>query len=146
MQSLIVIIVFLGLIFSNEVDLENKAPTFYSNTLDGKKFYLSDHLGKDRSIFLNFFATWCLPCRVEMPILDSLQHVYTNTDFYLVNVSGLQQGDLIINVDGSSILGMSELAARIRLSSPGTEISLGVFRNGEEISIAVVLGSLGNFQ
>ena len=60
--------------------------------------------------------------------------------------SGLQQGDLIINVDGSSILGMSELAARIRLSSPGTEISLGVFRNGEEISIAVVLGSLGNFQ
>ncbi len=60
--------------------------------------------------------------------------------------SGLQQGDLIINVDGSSILGMSELAARIRLSSPGTEISLGVLRNGDEISITVVLGSLGNFQ
>ena len=60
--------------------------------------------------------------------------------------SGLQQGDLIINVDGSSILGMSELAARIRLTSPGTEISLGLLRNGEEISIAVVLGSLGNFQ
>ena len=60
--------------------------------------------------------------------------------------SGLQQGDLIINVDGSPILGMSELAARIRLSSPGTEISLGVLRNGDEISITVVLGSLGNFQ
>ena len=60
--------------------------------------------------------------------------------------SGLQQGDLIINVDGSPILGMSELAARIRLSSPGTEISLGVLRNGDEISITVVLGSLRNFQ
>lgn len=60
--------------------------------------------------------------------------------------SGLQQGDLIINVDGSPILGMSELAARIRLSSPGTEILLGVLRNGDEISITVVLGSLGNFQ
>ena len=60
--------------------------------------------------------------------------------------SGLQQGDLIINVDGLPILGMSELAARIRLSSPGTEISLGVLRNGDEISITVVLGSLRNFQ
>ncbi len=60
--------------------------------------------------------------------------------------SGLQQGDLIINVDGLPILGMSELSARIRLTSPGTEISLVVLRNGEEIAIAVVLGSLGNFQ
>ena len=60
--------------------------------------------------------------------------------------SGLEPGDLIINVDGSPILGMSELAARVRLTSPKTEISLGVLRNGNEISIAVVLGSLGNFQ
>ena len=60
--------------------------------------------------------------------------------------SGLQQGDLIINVDGSPILGMSELSARIRLSSPGTKILLSVLRNGDEISIAVVLSSLGNFQ
>ena len=41
---------------------------------------------------------------------------------------------------------MSELAARVRLTSPETEISLDVLRNGNEISIAVVLGSLGNFQ
>ena len=60
--------------------------------------------------------------------------------------SGLEPGDLIINVDGSPILGMSELAARVRLTSPETEISLGILRNGNEISIAVVLGSLGNFQ
>ena len=53
----------------------------------------------------------------------------------------LEPGDLIINVDGSPILGMSELAARVRLTSPETEISLGVLRNGNEISIAVVLGS-----
>ena len=40
--------------------------------------------------------------------------------------SGLEPGDLIINVDGSPILGMSELAARVRLTSPETEISLDV--------------------
>jgi putative serine protease PepD len=60
--------------------------------------------------------------------------------------SGLQEGDLIIDVDGSTILGMSELAARIRLTSPGTTISLAVLRNGEEISLTVVLGTLGSFQ
>jgi S1-C subfamily serine protease len=60
--------------------------------------------------------------------------------------SGLREGDLIIAVDGSTILGMSELAARIRLTSPGTSISLAVLRNGAEISLIVVLGALGSFQ
>ena len=60
--------------------------------------------------------------------------------------SGLREGDLIIAVDGSTILGMSELAARIRLTSPGTSISLAVLRNGAEISLTVVLGALGSFQ
>jgi S1-C subfamily serine protease len=58
----------------------------------------------------------------------------------------LREGDLIIAVDGSTILGMSELAARIRLTSPGTSISLAVLRNGAEISLIVVLGALGSFQ
>ena len=56
--------------------------------------------------------------------------------------SGLEPGDLIINVDGSPILGMSELAARVRLTSPETEISLGVLRNGNEINSSCIGFSL----
>ena len=60
--------------------------------------------------------------------------------------SGLQEGDLIIAVDGSPVLGMSELAARIRLTSPGTVVAIDIVRNGEEIGLNVVLGALGSFQ
>ena len=60
--------------------------------------------------------------------------------------SGLQEGDLIIAVDGSPVLGMSELAARIRLTSPGTMVAIDIVRNGEEIRLNVVLGALGSFQ
>ena len=47
--------------------------------------------------------------------------------------SGLQEGDLIIAVDGSPVLGMSELAARIRLTSPGTMVAIDIVRSGEEL-------------
>ncbi|MEE2683318.1 MAG: trypsin-like peptidase domain-containing protein [Actinomycetota bacterium] len=59
--------------------------------------------------------------------------------------SGLEPGDLIVATDGMPILGMSELAARIRLSSPGTMVEVQVIRNGEEMTFEVVLGTLGSF-
>jgi len=55
--------------------------------------------------------------------------------------SGLEAGDLIIGIDGSPILGMSELAARIRLSSPGTTVEIRVVRNGEQLTFPVTLGT-----
>ena len=57
---------------------------------------------------------------------------------------GLIPGDLVISVDGFPILGMSELAAKIRISSPGTEVEIGVIRNGEEAFFKVILGTLGS--
>ncbi len=57
---------------------------------------------------------------------------------------GLMPGDLVVSVDGSPILGMSELAAKIRISSPGTEVEIGVIRNGEEAFFKVILGTLGS--
>ena len=53
--------------------------------------------------------------------------------------SGLQEGDLIIAVDGSPVLGMSELAARIRLTSQGSMVAIDIVRSGEEIVLNVVL-------
>lgn len=41
------------------------APAFTLNNLDGKQVKLSDFQGQ--TVFLNFFASWCPPCRAEMP-------------------------------------------------------------------------------
>ena len=48
------------------------APDFELTLLDGSTFRLADHVGQ-RVIILNFFATWCGPCRAEMPELERYQ-------------------------------------------------------------------------
>src|SRR5208282_3008871 len=42
------------------------APDFELRTTSGERFRLSENVGK-KIIVLNFFATWCAPCRAEMP-------------------------------------------------------------------------------
>lgn len=46
-----------------------KAPNFTVKTMDGKEVKLSDYEGK--KVFLNFWATWCPPCKAEMPHMQS---------------------------------------------------------------------------
>lgn len=46
-------------------------PDFELETLTGERFRLSDRVGRG-VVVLNFFATWCAPCRVEMPELNRL--------------------------------------------------------------------------
>ena len=47
------------------------APIFTVTTQDGTVFSLSGHLATDgRPVFLNLWASWCFPCREEMPAID----------------------------------------------------------------------------
>ena len=52
---------------------------------DGKKLRLSDFKG--RAVLLNLWATWCVPCRVEMPALDRLQAALGGPDFEVVAIN-----------------------------------------------------------
>jgi peroxiredoxin len=63
------------------------APDFALTTLDGKGFRLSDLHGKP--VVINFWATWCAPCRNEMP---SLQTAANRFDDAIV-VVGVDQGE-----------------------------------------------------
>ena len=73
------------------IKVGDQAPSFFLTTLDGRKFFLSDELTIGKPILLNFFATWCGPCKKELPDIYALSKEYKNVSFYLIDVSNLEQ-------------------------------------------------------
>ena len=63
----------------------NLAPDFELQTLDGKNLKLSDLRGK--AVLLNFWATYCAPCKIEMPWFVELQKEYGPQGFQIVGVA-----------------------------------------------------------
>ena len=61
------------------------APDFQLPTLDGKQIKLSDYRGK--AVLLNFWATWCGPCKIEMPWFVELQKQYRDRGFEVLGVA-----------------------------------------------------------
>ena len=66
--------------------LGKAAPDFSLKMLDGSDMKLSNHKDKD-VVILDFFATWCGPCRMSMPIIDKVADDYKSKGvaFYAVN-------------------------------------------------------------
>jgi len=61
------------------------APDFSLESLDGKATRLSDFRGK--AVLLNFWATWCGPCKIEMPWFVDLQNKYGSQGLQIVGVA-----------------------------------------------------------
>jgi thiol-disulfide isomerase/thioredoxin len=61
------------------------APGFTLTTLDGKKVSLSDYKGKP--VLVNFWATWCGPCKVEMPWFEEFRKQYASQGFEILGLA-----------------------------------------------------------
>jgi thiol-disulfide isomerase/thioredoxin len=61
------------------------APDFKLKNLSAETVQLSDLVG--RAVILNFWATWCPPCRREMPLLDELQKTYSDKGLSIIGLN-----------------------------------------------------------
>ena len=90
---------------------EDQAPDFTVPTLDGDTFTLSTHLAEDgRPVFLNLWASWCFPCRAEMPDIDAAAQTHPEVEFIGVAVqdSTADATEFAREIDVQYLIGFDE--------------------------------------
>lgn len=105
----------------------------------GATHTLPDNNGKIR--VLNFWATWCFPCREEMPTLDALQKMLGGDDFEVMTIAtGLNQLDGIerfleqANVTSLPILLDPDSSLGAEFGAIGLPLTVILNRDGQEIA------------
>ena len=79
-------VLLAGVILSaSAAELSGPAPDFVLSARDGRQVALSELEGQ--VVLLNFWATWCGPCRQEMPHLEALYERYSDLGFTLLGVN-----------------------------------------------------------
>jgi len=113
------------------------APEFELPQLDGESFRLSDHVGKE-VVVLNFFATWCGPCREEMPELERFQGQNAARPVRLVAIDAEEKRDVV-----AAYVECEKLSLQVALDEPeGVVKAYGA----ESLPTTVVVGVDGRIQ
>lgn len=90
---------------SSTVAIGQPAPAYSAQQMDGRPVSLTDHKGE--VLLLNVWATWCKPCRQEIPALDSLQREFGPRGFRVAGVSIDVISDTVAIVSFARDLGAS---------------------------------------
>ncbi|MET4735701.1 thiol-disulfide isomerase/thioredoxin [Thalassospira sp. MBR-102] len=119
-------------------DVPRPLPGFGFEDAEGRSMTLSDFEGA--VVLLNVWATWCVPCREEMPTLDALQAELGNSVFKVIALSIDRAGADVVQ-DFYSEIGIRHLDLFIdptmktttALGIPGLPTTLLIDRNGREL-------------
>lgn len=80
-----------GVHFVGEQEIQ--APNFMLQDLTGKSVNLTELQGK--IVFLNFWATWCPPCRAEMPSIENFYNRYKEKDVHVLAVNIQEEAPVV---------------------------------------------------
>ena len=120
------------------VKKERVAPTGIAfQSADGKPLKLEDWKG--RVVLVNLWATWCGPCRKEMPALNELQKQMGSKDFEVVAISvdlkGAEASAAFLKETGADRLALyldPEVTLLNLFQAPGLPVSILIDRQGRE--------------
>lgn len=99
------------------------APEFSLSDLNGKKHALSDYKGK--VVLVNVWATWCMPCLVEMPAMESLYGKLKGEKFAMLAVSVDEGGPKAVR----KFVEQAKLSFPVLLSPDGSFLGLYMTRS-----------------
>jgi thiol-disulfide isomerase/thioredoxin len=114
---------------------QTKAPALTLKDLKGRTLRLSDFKGK--VVLINFWATWCPPCRAEIPDLIKMQRQYGSSGLQIVGITYPPQ----------KVAEVRKYAARVRMNYPvalGTKSTKSLFTSSETLPLTVVIDRTGN--
>jgi thiol-disulfide isomerase/thioredoxin len=112
------------------------APDFTSVTSEKKPVKLADYKGK--VLLLNFWATWCGPCRMEMPELVQMQQKYADRGFTIIGMAEEDSSDKVHDFAGANgltypqVMVTQEIAEAYNVTSLPTTFLID--KNGKVIS------------
>jgi len=111
-----------------------QAPALVLNDLSGRAIRLSDYKGK--VVLLNFWATWCPPCRAEMPELVRMQREYGARGLQVIGITYPPERRVRVR----------QFARRLKVNYPialGTRQTKALFDRGDELPLTVVIDREG---
>lgn len=103
------------------------APVFALEDMNGKKVSLASYRGK--AVLINFWATWCAPCKIETPWLVELRNKYAGQGFEILGID--TEGDDLKSTDAA---GWAKNKAAVAKFVQQEKMPYPVLINGDSIS------------
>lgn len=118
------------------------APDFTLTDLEGNSVTLSDYAGK-KNIYLNFWASWCSPCRLEMPDLEEIYQAYQDQDLVVLAVNVGESREEVqdfINRNGYNFKVLLDTKNKAASLYKASSIPTSVFINKEGLIVGKRVG------
>ena len=114
-----------------------RAPSLTLKSIEGRTVRLSDYRGK--VVLINFWATWCPPCRAEMPDLVKLQREYGKDGLQIIGVTYLPERRALVR----------RFTRSLKVNYPvvlGTRETKAAFSPDETLPLTVIIDREGTIR